>query len=170
MGTKTATVDANISFLVSDQKRFDQLWRLFYSIVNSRVADPESRNAKWVYKSFPDKVIRNTSNAQELILEYPLIVVNDPDLSDEPITADTKTTEYVNEQVIDIYSARTDTMSSLAQSIDYQVTKSDAMDMFEEAGLFRVRLTDTDYDHEQHSGVKIHVKTLTYGYEFPEER
>lgn len=170
MGTKTTTVDANISFLVSDQKRFDQLWRLFYSIVNSRVTDPKARGTRFVYKSYPDQVIKDTSTVEQLIPEYPIIVVNDPDLSDEPITADTKTTEYINEQVIDIYSERTDTMSNLAQTIDYQLTKSDAINMFEEAGVFRVRLTDTDYDHEQHSGVKVHVKSLTYSYDFPEER
>lgn len=170
MVTKTITLDSCVSFPITEATAPHQIWRLFYSIVSSRVTDPKSRGTKWVHANYPDQLIENLSEEEEIKSMFPIVVIEDPNAtSGEPIVMDEKSEVDINEINIEIHSDRSDTMTEVWQSIDNQIRKITGKDLFQDCGLFNIKLTDTDTDSEQQSGVKIHVKTLTYEYSFPRE-
>ena len=170
MGTKTITLDSCVSFPITEATAPHQIWRLFYSIVNSRVSDPKSRGTKWVHANFPDEVIQDLTEEEQIKSEFPLIVVADPDASSgEPIVVDEKTEDDLNEITIEVHSDRSDTMTQIWQSIDNQIRKGAGKDLLEDCGLFNINLVGTDYDSAQRAGVKTHIKTLTYEFSYPRE-
>lgn len=170
MGSKTATLNACVTGRITNSTMPHQAWGLFFSLITSRVSDPKNRGTdyKWVYSAYPDEEIQDLTTETQIKSEYPLIIVYDPETTSNPVTINQSAREANNEQLIEVYSDRTDTLTTIWQSIRHQILKPSALNTFEECGIFNVTLEDTGYSSMQHAGVKIHVKELRFAYDYEE--
>jgi len=108
-----------------------------------------------VWPTFPDNVL----NAKG---DYPVIVVNSPEIKWDPFTFKKNIVEGTI--VIDVFTntpSETDTKADLINN-KIETSKKTLADV----GVRQVNLDSTNTDMASHGKIKVHLKTITFNFKF----
>ncbi len=137
------------------------VWELIYDrmvadVTTITLTDSSTPTIQTYTGAFPDKDIDDSS-------KYPILVVNSPNLSWEEFTL---TKKQVNGTLtIDIYTKKSESadlfMDAIIESIEtYRHTLGNTYK------IVWVNLESTDYDMVMREGIKIHMRSCTFGFKY----
>ena len=130
--------------------------RMVSNVTSVTLTDSSTSTIQTYTNSFPDKKIDGKSN-------YPILVVNSPELSWEDFTL---TKKQVNGTItIDVYTTKLESadlfLDAIIESIEtYRNTLGNTY------GMVWVNLESTDYDQFMRGKMKIHMRSCTFGFKF----
>lgn len=118
------------------------------------ISDPANKS-KFIYSAFPRIKIEKES-------DYPLIVIQSPDVANSPLTFRIKRGPI--RFTFDVFSISAEEMDDLAsQIVDKMETNEDN---FLVSGIQVMRFTGTSYNQYPREDFRVHNKTLNYEFEF----
>lgn len=137
---------------------FTDVWDTVFSLVNSNVADPESRGKKWVYSSFPMARIDDST-------AYPLIVINPPDPTSNKLTlGSSHLTDFPVPATIEIFALKSSQIDSISSDIMNIIFTNESS--LQSSGLHNPELTGSDTPAAaERSGKTVHMKSLTFTFQ-----
>jgi len=148
----------NLAVPITDTTIFENGWQNIYDLV-SDISDPENRGTKWVYSAFPLARFADES-------AYPLIVVRPLNFTGtEKLTFGTSRLVQADLSVeINIFALKANQIDTIADDIFEKLESS--LSTFWTNKLKNVRLLRSRYAHFERGGMKVHFKSLVYGFEF----
>lgn len=126
-------------------------------IIKTYVTDPNSRGTKWVYAEYPSEDITSTSI-------FPIIIVNDPTVTSESLGL--KIINYILNVNIDVCSDKPKECDQVTDDIIEQIEKYYSSLTSKELRAKRIVGCTKDVIKNASSGIKMHIKTLTYRFEY----
>ncbi len=108
-----------------------------------------------VWPTFPDNVLDAKG-------DYPIIVINSPELSWEPFTFTKNVVEGTI--AIDVFTNTPSETDTKADSINNKIETSKRT--LSDLGLRQVNLDSTNTDMASQGKIKVHLKTITFNFKF----
>ena len=108
-----------------------------------------------VWPTFPDNVLDAKG-------DYPIIVVNSPEIDWEPFTLSKNVVEGTI--AIDVFTNTPSETDTKADSISNKIETSKAV--LADVGLRQVNLDSTSTDMASQGKIKVHLKTIIFNYKF----
>jgi len=143
---------------VSYSNLFSESWQNFFDLVNT-IEDPENRGTKWIYGSFPDARFNDKS-------AYPLIVIQPADITAyDYLTMGTSPRKEVTLPIeINIFSLKAEQLDNLTDLVFKKL--EDSIGTLFSNNLKNVEVLRSRYSNFERGGMKVHLKTLVYGFKF----
>jgi len=143
---------------VSYDKLFSESWQNFFDLIKT-IEDPENRGTKWVYGSFPDARFNDKS-------AYPIIVIQPVDVSAyDYLTLGASPEKEITLPVeINIFSLKAEQLDLLTDAIFKKI--EDSMGTLFSNNLKNVEILRSSYSNVVRGGMKVHLKSLVYGFKF----
>lgn len=164
--TKTASVNCRITLQITDSTKYSQLWRAFFSVLNSGLTDVKGRTKKYIFSSHPDEKITDTTDDEEIKSEYPIIVVGNVTSVNDVIILDNNKREYSFSIPISIYADRSDYLDQIMSSIESVLSSSTTNDFLSELNAYNLKQTSMRYSSVQRGGVKVHIMDADYDFQY----
>jgi len=143
---------------VTQTNVFPDVFRTFYDLINSYVADPLDRNKQWIFSSFPEEDIAEGK------VKYPIIIIEPADMAWETLTM-LKNWNMI-ELTLNAYSTRLDQADSLLAQIN-STLDAQRNNLKCEANIHFLKLERTSTDFSMMGGTRTHVRTAMYSMRNP---
>jgi len=138
---------------------FTTSWNNLYSILKT-INDPESRdNVKWIFSAYPDKLFDDKD-------AYPIMIIHPFDMSRYDVwTMGTSPEKQITLPVqIDIFTLKTLQIDEVMDDIFKKLEDSEGnlhSNFMTNMGVLR-----SSYSNFERGGMKIHMKSIAYGFKF----
>jgi len=135
---------------------FTALWNNVFETLNDNLTDPSSRGTKWIFASFPYKLINDKS-------AYPFVVIEPVNItSSEDITL-TKELTTVNISIT-IYAVDPNHLDSIGSDILNQMFSADGT--FHTYNMKVIDVNNSTYTHAVKSkSFRVHARTITFSFQ-----
>lgn len=139
----------------------ENIWTNFYNRIVSQVTSvsisisPSTVTVQNYLAAYNDKIFSTKSN-------YPIVIVNDPEILDESVTF--RDASYSGTIEIDIYTMQAEAASKFLSDINTAIETFS--DDFASVGLHKVELDDTSNDREINGQIKSHIRTATFRFTY----
>jgi len=144
---------------VSSNKVYSDLFKIFYDIFNTYMADPasEPRNPgssrQFIFSSYPE------ADIDENRVKYPLIIIEPADMKNEPFTQVKK--KATIDLDIKCYDTRMDKTDSMISNV-FAIMDDQIWNLKNKQNIHFLQLTGTDTTWDWHNGQRVHCRKATY--------
>lgn len=135
---------------ISKSSVIENIFKNFYDLVSAITGF-----STIVYPAFPDITMDQKS-------DYPIIIINSPEISWDTLTFGKSLLE--GSLTIDIYTTSAKTSDQYTSDISDKIETSKYT--LAGVGLRQINLSGTTTDMAEHGKIKVHLKSLTFGYKF----
>ena len=145
---------------VSKSTVVQNVWRSFYdrlknNITSVTLSDSSVQTIQFYSAAFPDKPNETKS-------DYPILVVNSPDIEWEDFTL---TKKWLNGTItIDIFTTKAESADLFIDAIIDSIETY--RDDFRDLGLMNINLDSTTKDEFFRGDIKVHVKSCTFSFRY----
>ena len=141
---------------ISTGSLYSNIWTSFHEIISGNVVNPSGKSTRWIYGSMPRTDAKNFKG-------YPLIIINNPTVSDNHLTAGSAPLYDIQaDVVIDMYaeySAHTAQINdNLRRTLKNSAGWSNSGTTF--AGIYSVDFGTSDNATAQIGKKIVHVSSL----------
>ena len=152
--------------MVSRSSIFGSTWNVLYDLINSNVSDPDNRNSKWIFPSYPEFTIKEGENKKLMKTKYPLIIIPEVITSED---IETFTGSFITFKFsIEVYcTARGELKIGGAERSDsisddiYEAIVGNKSDL-ETEGIFYTKIIGRDVGTFQRDGITVHYSILNF--------
>ena len=137
---------------------FTTFWNNIYDLIKT-INDPENRGTKWVYDAYPDSRFDDKT-------AYPMIIIMPPDISgqDKHTFGTSPQKENTIPIQIDIFTLKAIQIDELMDDI-YKKFEDSEGTLFTH-NMVNMKILRTNYSNYKRGGMKVHFKSIVYGFKF----
>ena len=145
---------------ISKSSITEDVWKIFYDrminqVTSVTLVNNDTYTVQNYVSAYSDKMLSVKSN-------YPILIIESPSFSTDYYTASKdKFDGTIN---IEIYTNQSETADKLFSKIIEAVETYKPT--LRASGVYRTKLTDTDTDMVERSGLKIHMRRATFSFEY----
>ena len=161
--TKNKTARAElIKSIDSRTNMYRFAWNQVFRQIKVNVLDPKLRNTTFVYGQYPQELIgdESDSNTETIRRMYPLIIVQNPTISDwDNKTLDYETTQFSVNINVEIFSERNDYLDRLSDDVLFVLYNN--VQTNASAGMHNMKIVNDSYQQYERGGLNIHNRLFT---------